>query len=83
MNMASFATEDDGAADLFARPKFWRDSTLLDAPAPLARDFFDLVVKGWLVPRRDGYLLTPTQMGPLRMLLRSHRKTAISIRLRT
>lgn len=44
--MATFATEGEGAADLFARPEFWRDSTLLDAPAPLAQDFFDLVVKG-------------------------------------
>lgn len=44
--MASFATESEGAADLFARPEFWRDSTLLNAPAPLATDYFDLVVKG-------------------------------------
>lgn len=44
--MASFATQDGDAADLFARPEFWRDSKLLDTPAPLARDFFDLIVKG-------------------------------------
>lgn len=43
--MASFATEGEGVADLFARPEFWKDSSLLDAPTPLSKDFFDLVVK--------------------------------------
>ncbi|POS78627.1 hypothetical protein DHEL01_v202976 [Diaporthe helianthi] len=40
--MASFATEDESVADLFAQPDFWKSSMLLDSPAPLAEDFFDL-----------------------------------------
>lgn len=48
--MASFATKGKGVAELFARPQFWEDSALLDAPAPLAKDFFDLVLKGGHFP---------------------------------
>lgn len=40
--MASFATEDESVADLFIQPNFWKSSTLLDSPAPIAKDFFDL-----------------------------------------
>lgn len=40
--MASFATEDESVADLFVQPNFWKSSTLLDSPAPIAKDFFDL-----------------------------------------
>lgn len=43
--MASFATEGESVAELFAQPDFWKSSTLLDSPAPLGKDFFDLVVK--------------------------------------
>ncbi|CAN8102197.1 unnamed protein product [Discula destructiva] len=43
--MASFATEGESVADLFRRPEFWKSSTLLDSPTPLAKDFFDLIVK--------------------------------------
>lgn len=44
--MASFATEGEGVADLFRQPDFWKSSKLLDTPPPLAKDFFDLVLKG-------------------------------------
>lgn len=43
--MASF-TEDEGVADLFRQPDFWKSSSLLNPPPPLAKDFFDLVLKG-------------------------------------
>lgn len=82
--MASFATEGEGAADLFARPEFWKDSTLLDPPAPLARAFFDLVVKGWSRSLLLGDTkLTPTQTGPWATLPRSRRTIAISTCLKT
>lgn len=44
--MTSLATEGEGVADLFRRPDFWKSSELLDPPAPLAKDYFDLVIKG-------------------------------------
>lgn len=46
--MASFATQGASVADLFRRPDFWKSSKLLDSPTPLAKDFFDLLVKGKL-----------------------------------
>jgi hypothetical protein len=40
--MASFATEDESVADLFAQPNFWESSMLLDSPTPITEGFFDL-----------------------------------------
>ncbi|KAJ4416742.1 hypothetical protein N0V82_006553 [Gnomoniopsis sp. IMI 355080] len=66
--MASFATEGEGVADLFRQPDFWKTSNLLDTPSPLAKDFFDLVLKdGRVRPsspiiRNDGFFKPPSEL---------------------
>ncbi|KUI53722.1 Gamma-tubulin complex component 6 [Cytospora mali] len=73
--MASFATEGESVAELFAQPNFWKSSTLLDSPAPLGKDFFDLVIKhkiepvveGSLALQDGGYFRTPPDLDSIRL----------------
>ncbi|KAI3402140.1 hypothetical protein diail_69 [Diaporthe ilicicola] len=68
--MASFATEDESVADLFIQPNFWKPSTLLDSPTPIAKDFFDLsdtdriepIVNDALDLPEDGYFKLPPDL---------------------
>lgn len=73
--MASFATEGESVAQLFAQPDFWKSSTLLDSPAPLGKDFFDLVVKHKIEPSVEdsltlqdgGYFSLPPDLDSIRL----------------
>ncbi|KAJ4390028.1 hypothetical protein N0V93_007501 [Gnomoniopsis smithogilvyi] len=66
--MASFATEGESVADLFRQPDFWKSSELSDTPPPLAKDFFDLVLKdGRVKPssppvRNEGFFKPPSDL---------------------
>ncbi|PSS02121.1 Spc98 family-domain-containing protein [Coniella lustricola] len=67
--MASFATEGEGAADLFHRPDFWKSSNLLNPPPPLAEKFFDLLQSRFVnsdasAATNDSYFRPPPGLGP-------------------